>query len=263
MLVALAMAGCYAATIAGGQTAQPLRLPPFKAGETITFSFKSKYWNEPVSLVDQGGSSVIFDIKVLEVNARGARIVWTTWGEAGSGDELFNIPFEVDVDPTGAVRDVVNVDAVREKIFRRHPEFGPPDDSATLKHRIENQISDVLKRMSVLQSRDPIAFGHNDLGTAVYNESNIPGLQYFVARNMDLRRVDQGKCLAYFVRHTVQVCKYKGAPCETPTYTETSATVSTDDGWIVELHTFLKFAPGFRQTFDIHRLTPVTCRKQT
>jgi hypothetical protein len=260
MLVALAMAGCFAATIAGGQTAQPLRLPPFRAGDQMTFMYASNSWNKPPSPTD-GAAFDTFDIRVLDVSASGVRIEWTLRSEAGSGDDLLDIPVEVDVDPSGVLRSVLNADAIREEIFRRYPEFGPPDDSATLKRQIESRISDLLKRMSVFQTRAPIAPGHA-LWTDVYDES-VPGLQHTVARKMDLVGVNPEACLAHFLRHSVQTCRYKGAPCESPIDTTTSATVSTEDGWIVELHTFLKFEPGFRQTIDIRRLTPVTCRNPT
>jgi len=250
----------------GRDEIRSLQLPAFKVGPPIRFSYQMSYWNEPSG--PHAAMSETFDIQVLDTGADGARIVWTLRSSAQSpGDSLYDairdIPIELDVDPAGKVLDVANFDGVKNQLLgsrygsRLSPAFSR-DDTESEKGRIEGLMSEILLEMSVMQPHDTVPFGHNILSPIVKNYG-MPGLQYTIARTMDLRDVDNNYCRAKFLRHTIQTCRDNGAPCETPEDAVTSATVSTADGWIIESHRLMQFA-HFKQTTDIHRLTPAVCQ---
>lgn len=259
-------------TAAEPNAIKPLELPLFKTGETLSFTYETKVHNATATSEPVDSSlTETFEIKILRVTRDDANIYWTLRSASGTGvydranafyAALKDVPVEVIVDPSGEPEDIANWDGVKDHFYA-----GAMDDAARkqiLQLNVEQQrnwgmvlFSQILTTMAAMQGHDPIAFGHTALDSPVENDPP-PAPQISASRSIDFLGSDPARCTAKIARTTTQTIQVDGKT-EPPGTLQTVADVSTDDGWIVDLHETRTGDPNFSETTNIRRNEPPTC----
>jgi len=254
---------------AGEVAAQPLRLPNFRAGETVQFSSKTTVHNASRGgQALDSGTSVSFEVQVLKVTADGAQLRWTlregtTWGTETPVSvktwlaSFRNVPIEVETDPSGLPLKITNWASIHDRVRLNGSDqemAGAPSPDiieAALKQSflMYGPTSDLVT-MAAMQVREATPVGHTDLQS--YDLPNV-----HEARSIDVDGVTPSTCLVEIKRSTIQTVTLDSRP-RPPSVLATSAVVSTADGWIVSLHETLS-SPNFLKTTEITRAETAPC----
>jgi hypothetical protein len=263
---------CAHAAAADSNPVKPLELPLFKSGESVSFTYETKIHSATGSGQPLDSSlTETFEIKVLNATRDDANIYWTLRSATGTGvfdranafyAALKDVPVEVIVDPSGEPEDIANWDRVKDHFYA-----GAVDDNARKQIQqlnVEQQrnwgmvlFSQILTTMAATQGRDPVAFGHTVLDSPMENDPP-PAPQVSASRSIDYLGSDPAKCTARIARMTTRTVQVDGRT-EPPETLETTADVSTGDGWIVDLHETRTGGPNFSETTDIRRNEPNSC----
>jgi len=104
----------------------PLLLPPFKVGQELSFEFTmTEHDRNADSQFSESTLQEAFDIKILAVTSKEARLVWTLHDAAGTGEfgwgpqyfaALKGVPVELRTDASGYPRSIANWYTLKESL---------------------------------------------------------------------------------------------------------------------------------------------------
>jgi hypothetical protein len=277
-VLALLVAGPFQAT-AQPTPARALVFPPFRPGETISFSSRTTRHNETPGQPVDIETTKIFDVQVLQVTAAGALVRWTlrSWTETDNQPSLEKlrmatfkgVPIDLRLDPSGQPVEVVNWAVTRKRMMAAVPggkdwsvEGMTPEHDRMAMFVIMTGLTGDLVTMAAVQGHDPILPGRTNLqGVDLPPPSVEPppaDVHLHVTRTVELQGVDAPHCSAQIKLSSIQTLNI-GAHAASPQLLDTSASVSTADRWVVSLHDTLSVQPRFLRTTDITRLSPAPC----
>lgn len=259
------LAGAFAAlaVVSGSwaQSGQPLLLP-IKVTHAMTFVHTLAIHNGTHPDAQDSSLSETFDITVLRVLPQGSQIAFTLRSYSGAGDygssvalveAMMNVPVEIELNRDGLPIRLLNWDQIAGRIDALIPaaqkgQYSSDDRQAL----VMTLMMEDLVILAAMQPRAPLAAGRTALPP-----SNVghDGFSMGAVQTIDLLGVDPSRCEANLRRETVTTSGYETKRSQDLV---TTAAVSTNDGWVLNLHEALT-TTNFSRTTDIRRINPPPC----